>query len=88
MVTVYTDIDISESNYTGKNFENVQIWIDPSSTIMTNLDNFKEDIELVYQASKDLSRNLNDYGTKIADNLLINELRLDDLKTIDQTIQL
>lgn len=88
MATVYTDIDISESNYTGKNFENVQIWIDPSSTIMTNLDNFKEDIELVYQASKDLSRNLNDYGTKIADNLLINELRLDDLKTIDQTIQL
>ena len=88
MATVYTDIDISESNYTGKNFENVQIWIDPSSTIMTNLDNFKEDIELVYQASKDLSRNLNDYGTQIADNLLINELRLDDLKTIDQTIQL
>ena len=88
MATVYTDIDISESNYTGKNFENVQIWIDLSSTIMTNLDNFKEDIELVYQASKDLSRNLNDYGTKIADNLLINELRLDDLKTIDQTIQL
>ena len=88
MATVYTDIDISKSNYTGTNFENVRVWIDPSSTIMTNLDNFKEDMELVYQASKDLSRNLNDYGLKIADNLLINNLTLDDLKTIDRTIQL
>lgn len=55
---------------------------------MTNLDNVKEDLNLVSQTSKDLSSKLNKYVTKITDNLLINELNLDDLKTIDQNIQL
>ena len=40
-------------------------------------------MNLVSQTSKDLSSKLNKYVTKITDNLLINELNLDDLKTID-----
>lgn len=48
----------------------------------------KEDMELVFQTSKDLSGKLNEYGAKIMNQLLVNELKLDDLKTIDQTIQL
>ena len=88
MATIYNDIDVSERSHTDNTFEGVSVWINPSSTIMTNLDNVKEDLNLVSQTSKDLSSKLNEYVTKITDNLLINELNLDDLKTIDQNIQL
>lgn len=88
MATIYNDIDVSERSHTDKTFEGVSVWINPSSTIMTNLDNVKEDMKLVSQASKDLSSKLHEYGVKIADKLLVNELKLDDLKTIDQNIQL
>lgn len=87
-IIVETNIDTLETNNTNTTREGASVRIDLSSTIMTNLDNVKDDMELVSQASKDLSRNLNDYGLKIADNLLITELNLDDLKTIDQNIQL
>ena len=88
MATIYNNIDVAERSHTDKTFEGVSVWINPSSTIMTNLDNVKEDMKLVSQASKDLSSKLHEYGVKIADKLLVNELKLDDLKTIDQNIQL
>lgn len=88
MATIYNHIDVEEGSHTDKTFEGVSVWINPSSTIMTNLDNVKEDMKLVSQASKDLSSKLHEYGVKIADKLLVNELKLDDLKTIDQNIQL
>ena len=68
--------------------EGVSVRMNPSFTIMTNLDNFKEDMKLISQESRNLSSKLNDYGVKITNQLLVNELKLDDLKTIDQTIQL
>ena len=68
--------------------EGASVRMNPSFTILTNLDNFKKDMELVSQMSKDLSGKLNEYGAKITNQLLVNELKLDDLKTIDQTIQL
>lgn len=88
MATIYNDIDVAERSHTDKTFEGVSVWINPSSTIMTNLDNVKEDMKLVSQASKDLSSKLHEYGVKITDKLLVNELNLDDLKSIDQNIQL
>ena len=87
-IIVDTNITNLEHNNMYTTHEGVSVRMNPSFTIMTNLDNFKEDMELVFQTSKDLSGKLNEYGAKIMNQLLVNELKLDDLKTIDQTIQL
>lgn len=87
-IIVDTNITSLEHNNMYTTHEGVSVRINPSFTIMTNLDNFKKDMELVSQTSKDISSKLNEYGTKITDKLLVNELKLDDLKTIDQNIQL
>lgn len=87
-IIVDTNITNLEHNNMYTTHEGVSVRMNPSVTIMTNLDNFKEDMELVSQTSKDLSGKLNEYGAKIMNQLLVNELKLDDLKTIDQTIQL
>lgn len=87
-IIVDTNITSLEHNNMYTTHEGVSVRMNPSFTIMTNLDNFKKDMELVSQTSKDISSKLNEYGTKITDKLLVNELKLDDLKTIDQNIQL
>ena len=87
-IIVDTNITNLEHNNMYTTHEGVSVRMNPSFTIMTNLDNFKKDMELVSQTSKDISSKLNEYGTKITDKLLVNELKLDDLKTIDQNIQL
>ena len=87
-IIVDTNITSLEHNNMYTTHEGVSVQMNPSFTIMTNLDNFKKDMELVSQTSKDISSKLNEYGTKITDKLLVNELKLDDLKTIDQNIQL
>lgn len=88
IVELDTNITSLEHNNMYTTHEGVSVRMNPSFTIMTNLDNFKKDMELVSQTSKDISSKLNEYGTKITDKLLVNELKLDDLKTIDQNIQL
>lgn len=87
-IIVDTNITNLEHNNMYTTHEGVSVRMNPSFTIMTNLDNFKKDMELVSQTSKDISSKLNEYGTKITNQLLVNELKLDDLKTIDQNIQL
>lgn len=87
-IIVDTNITNLEHNNMYTTHEGVSVQMNPSFTIMTNLDNFKKDMKLVSQASKDMSSKLTNYGVKIADKLLVNELNLDDLKTIDQNIQI
>ena len=87
-IIVDTNITNLEHNNMYTTHEGASVRMNPSFTILTNLDNFKKDMELVSQMSKDLSGKLNEYGAKITNQLLVNELKLDDLKTIDQTIQL
>lgn len=87
-IIVDTNITNLEHNNMYTTHEGVSVRMNPSFTIMTNLDNFKEDMNLISQASRNLSSKLNDYGVKITNQLLVNELKLDDLKTIDQNIQL
>lgn len=87
-IIVDTNITNLEHNNMYTTHEGVSVRMNPSFTIMTNLDNFKEDMNLISQESRNLSSKLNDYGVKITNQLLVNELNLDDLKTIDQNIQL
>lgn len=87
-IIVDTNITSLEHNNMYTTHEGVSVRMNPSFTIMTNLDNFKKDMNLISQESRNLSSKLNDYGVKITNQLLVNELNLDDLKTIDQNIQL
>lgn len=87
-IIVDTNITNLEHNNMYTTHEGVSVRMNPSFTIMTNLDNFKEDMNLISQESRNLSSKLNDYGVKITNQLLVNELKLDDLKTIDQNIQI